>query len=127
MTLDIDAPDGLPKARADSELLRRILVNIIGNAIKFSPEGGAIRVSVRAEHRSVRVMVTDQGPGIPAEYHDKIFDKFGQVESRQTGRKYSTGLGLAFCKMAVEAQGGRIGLDSEIGAGSTFWFTLPIA
>ncbi len=73
-----------------------------------------------------RLTITDQGPGIPADYRERIFDKYGQVESRQTGRKYSTGLGLTFCKMAVEAHGGSIGVESEEGKGSTFWITLPL-
>jgi two-component system, sensor histidine kinase and response regulator len=74
----------------------------------------------------VRTTVTDTGPGIPPEYRERIFEKFGQVEGRQEGKKYSTGLGLTFCKLAVEAHGGQIGVDSEIGHGSTFWFTLPV-
>jgi signal transduction histidine kinase len=70
--------------------------------------------------------VRDAGEGIPAEAFDKIFEKFGQVETRKAGRKMSTGLGLTFCKMAVEAHGGRIWVESEIGKGSTFSFTIPI-
>lgn len=65
------------------------------------------------------------GPGIPPEFHGKIFEKFGQVENRQ--RQLGAGLGLAFCKLAVEAHGGRIGVQSEVGHGSTFWFTIPVA
>lgn len=66
-------------------------------------------------------------PGIPFEDQKRIFEKFGSVEGSQRGRKYSTGLGLAFCKLAVEAHGGAVGVDSEVGRGSTFWFTLPAA
>jgi signal transduction histidine kinase len=73
----------------------------------------------------VRVEVTDTGPGIPLEYQKRIFEKFGQVESRKEGQKHSSGLGLTFCKLAVEAHGGTIGVESEGGRGSTFWFTLP--
>jgi signal transduction histidine kinase len=71
------------------------------------------------------VLISDNGPGIPKEYHVKVFEKFGQVEARKQKRFYSTGLGLTLCKLAVEAHGGKIGLESEVGKGSTFWFTLP--
>jgi signal transduction histidine kinase len=69
--------------------------------------------------------VTDTGPGIPREYRERVFEKFGQVEAASHGQKFSTGLGLTFCRLAVEAHNGRIGVDSEIGRGSTFWFVLP--
>jgi len=112
-------------ASVDRDIMQRVLVNLLGNAIKFSPEGRSIDVTLSSTEETVRAAVTDQGGGIPPEYHQRIFDKFGQVESRKEGRKLSTGLGLAFCKLAVEAHGGRIGVDSEVGKGSTFWFTLP--
>ncbi len=67
----------------------------------------------------------DSGPGIPPEYLERIFEKFNQVENRISGKYHSTGIGLSFCKMAVEAHGGVIGVESELGQGSTFWFTLP--
>ena len=73
----------------------------------------------------VRVAVSDTGPGIPREYRERVFEKFGQVEAVLSGQKFSTGLGLTFCRLAVEAHGGRIGVDSEVGHGSTFWFVLP--
>lgn len=127
LTLQIDLPGDLPSLRADGESLRRILVNIIGNAITFSPRAGRITVAALSGDGKVRITVQDQGPGIPPDYRGRIFEKFGQVESRQSGQKYSTGLGLAFCKMAVEAHDGRIGVESKEGEGSTFWFTLPTA
>jgi len=73
----------------------------------------------------VRVLVQDTGPGIPPEYRERIFEKFGQVENPANRQRYSTGIGLTFCKLAVEAHGGQVGVDSEEGRGSTFWFTLP--
>jgi hypothetical protein len=73
----------------------------------------------------VRVTVTDRGSGIPPEFHSRIFEKFVQVESRIPKPTHSTGLGLAFCKLAVEAHGGQIGVESQVGRGSTFWIDLP--
>jgi signal transduction histidine kinase len=110
----------------DKGLIERVLINFLHNAIKFSPSGSRIEVRFSREDATARVEVSDRGPGIPPEQRERIFEKFGQVESRRENRKYSTGLGLTFCKMAVEAHGGRIGVESEVGKGSTFWFALPI-
>lgn len=120
------APDAPMLLEADEELLSRILQNLVSNALKYTPDGGSIIVALHAEADCVRVTVSDNGPGIPAEYREKIFEKFGQVEARQQRRKFSTGLGLTFCKLAVEAHGGTIGVESEVGAGSTFWFEIPL-
>ena len=113
---------------ADREKLRRVLVNLLGNAIKFTPSGGT--VTLRAEGDAggaVCVSVCDTGPGIPAQHLDRIFDKFYQAEAGRSGSVAATGLGLTFCKLAVEAHGGRIGVESTVGEGSRFWFTLPAA
>jgi signal transduction histidine kinase len=104
------------------------------NALKFTPKDGTISIEVKSIENAVpkseeninnkkgaRVSVQDTGQGIPSHYLRKVFDKFVQVESRE----FSTGLGLTFCKLAVEAHGGCIGVESEEGKGSTFWFTLP--
>ncbi len=109
----------------DHDIIRRVFVNLLGNAIKFSPEDGAIEIAIASDGESARATVTDHGPGIPQEYHEKIFEKFGQVDPRKEGKMCSWGLGLTFCKLAVEAHGGRIGIESEVGKGSKFWFTLP--
>jgi signal transduction histidine kinase len=111
-------------ASVDRDIMHRVLINLLGNAIKFSPEGGSIGVTISSTEDTVRAAVTDQGDGIPPEYHQRIFEKFGQVESRKEGKRLSTGLGLTFCKLAVEAHGGQIGVDSEPGKGSTFWLSL---
>lgn len=112
----------------DEDKLRRTLVNLLGNAIKFTPVGGTIAVVARkAENEdAIFFSVQDTGEGIPKEAFGRIFEKFGQVESRKAGRKMSTGLGLTFCKMAVEAHGGRIWVESELGKGSQFNFTVPL-
>lgn len=122
------SPADLPAVCADEEKLRRTLVNLIGNAVKFTPASGTITLSARhdAAENAVRFSVRDTGEGIPAEAFEKIFEKFGQVESRKAGRKMSTGLGLTFCKMAVEAHGGRIWVESTLGEGSVFHFTIPV-
>lgn len=109
----------------DRELIRRVITNIGSNAMKFVPADGFIQFNIRNTDAGVKVQITDNGPGIPPEYHTRIFEKFGQVEAHRQLKVYSTGLGLTFCKLAVEAHGGTIGLESEVGKGSTFWFTLP--
>ena len=109
----------------DAELITRVIANLVGNAIKFAPEGSAVAVAVEENGAEAKLRVADTGRGIPREYHAKIFEKFGQVEARQQRKMYSTGLGLTFCKLAVEAHQGNIGVESEVGTGSTFWFTLP--
>jgi len=125
LTFRTDLPADLPLLRADRESLRRILVNILGNAAAFSPDAGCISVAAQAGDGHVDIAVQDQGPGIDPEDQARIFERFGQVACRQSGRKYSTGLGLAFCKMAVEAHGGEIGVESEVGKGSTFTVRIP--
>jgi len=109
----------------DPEVIGRIVANLLGNALKFTPASGEVRVSAVPSANEVRINVADTGPGIPPEYRERIFEKFGQVEGQKEGKKHSTGLGLTFCKLAAEAHGGKIGVDSEVGHGSTFWFTLP--
>ena len=121
----LDAPPAPVTVVADGDLLLRVIQNLLGNALKFTPSDGWIRLGIEPDENRVCVRVRDNGPGIPAEYRERIFEKFGQVEARANGQKHSTGLGLTFCKLAVEAHGGSIGVESEIGKGSTFWFMLP--
>ena len=123
--LSLESPDAGATVTCDAELIRRTVQNLVGNSLKFTPADGSVRVRIEPAGEHVRVAVIDTGPGIPAEYRDRIFEKFGQVELREHRQKRSTGLGLAFCKLAVEAHGGEIGVDSEVGKGSTFWFELP--
>jgi signal transduction histidine kinase len=121
----LDAPPAPVTLVADGDLILRVIQNLLGNALKFTPSDGRIRLSIEPDDNRVYVRVQDNGPGIPAEYRERIFEKFGQVEARANRQKYSTGLGLTFCKLAVEAHGGSIGVESEVGKGSTFWFVLP--
>ncbi len=124
--------DDLPPLPGDENKLRRVLVNLLGNALKFTPSGGTVTVTVTvaayhgAGREALLFSVRDTGEGIPAEAFGRIFEKFGQVASRQGGRTMSTGLGLTFCKLAVEAHGGRIEVESAPGRGSTFRFTIPL-
>jgi signal transduction histidine kinase len=129
LTLVRQIAANLPPFQGDESKLCRTLVNLLGNAIKFTPAGGTVTVMVRYgnDGRSLVFSVSDTGEGIPNEAFERIFEKFGQVESRQRGRKISTGLGLTFCKLAVEAHGGSIGVESEPGQGSTFHFTIPLS
>jgi signal transduction histidine kinase len=130
LTIDRDVAQtagvGPVVSNCDPELIRRVIANLLGNAIKFTPESGSITITVgRAEQRP-RVEVADTGPGIPADFLGRVFDKFSQAAEGRSRKRYSTGLGLAFCKLAVEAHGGTIGVSSEVGAGSRFWFELPV-
>ncbi len=110
----------------DKEIIERIFVNLLTNAIKYTPVNGMI-VLMGFKNLSgfVHVEVSDPGQGIPADKIHLVFEKFGQISEKKSGKIRSTGLGLTFCKMAIEAHGGEIGVDSETGRGTTFWFTVP--
>lgn len=112
-------------ALCDRQVILRVIANFVGNASKFTPRDGQIRVKVSMDGSGARVAVADTGPGIPAHALSTLFDKFTQVESAQQGTQRSSGLGLTFCKLAVESHGGRVGVESEEGKGSEFWFVLP--
>jgi signal transduction histidine kinase len=119
-------PTDLPKIRADNGKIRRVLTNLLDNALKFTPEKGLISVSAEVNLTgTIAVQVSDTGPGIPEEFREKIFERFSQVPGQQ-GRRRGSGLGLTFCKLVVEAHGGRIWVEPRPGGGSTFTLTLPI-
>jgi signal transduction histidine kinase len=105
-------------------MIERVLINLIDNALKFTPADGEVVISVEARNDSLWVRVRDNGPGIPPQHQRRIFDKFARVRE-QTPAVGGIGLGLAFCRLAVEAHGGRILVESVPGQGSTFVFVLP--
>jgi len=123
-TLRTALADSCPPLGADGEKLRRVLINLLGNAIKFTPGAGTITVATRCDADGVRLSVSDTGPGIPADQLERIFDKYAQVTGVRPTR-HSSGLGLTFCKLVAEAHGGRVWVESELGQGSTFHVYLP--
>jgi PAS domain S-box-containing protein len=112
---------------ADGDRLVQVLVNLISNAVKFSPKGAAVTVTVEELPNWVEVKVIDRGRGIPAKYKNLLFQRFQQVEASDSRKKGGTGLGLAICKGIIEAHNGNIGVESEEGQGSVFWFRIPPA
>ncbi len=125
------------RALLDPAIITRVMENLVVNSIKFTPKGGEIVLGVQEADemlvarrlpgagRSVLITVKDSGEGIPAQDQDRIFDRFAVLESRRMGKKYSTGLGLAFCRQAVMAHGGNVWVESEPDQGSTFFVLLP--
>jgi PAS domain S-box-containing protein len=129
ITLEISIAPDIPQLCVDVEFIGRVLHNLLDNAIKFTPDDGLIRLWARPDTDrdpvALLVGVTDSGPGIPPEERPRVFEKFQQTSV--TGRRVGTGLGLPFCKLAVEAHGGQIWVESEVGEGSTFIMRLPAA
>jgi two-component system sensor histidine kinase GlrK len=115
----------LPRVEIDTERILQVLRNLIGNAVKFSPDGGQVRVLARPVHQGVEVSVTDTGPGIPQESLTIIFNKFEQVSLVGSSRTKGTGLGLAIVKHIIQSHGGKVWAESELGEGSRFIFVLP--
>jgi PAS domain S-box-containing protein len=110
----------------DALRLQQVLSNLLSNAAKFSPEHGQVEISMSAENGRVKIGVRDHGPGIPAEFRERIFQKFSQADSSDTRKKSGTGLGLAISKELIERMGGKIGFESEINTGTLFYFELPL-
>ncbi len=125
VAIETDCDPDVPVFEGDREKIRRVLVNLISNAIQHTPPKGHVKVSACLDTDRVIFTVADTGKGIPTHAFSQIFDKFGACEARNSGR-VSTGLGLHFCKTAIEAHGGHIELESEIGRGTTFRFDIPL-
>ena len=113
-----------PEVRADRRALEHVLGNLIDNALKYCPEGAAVKISAVSEDATVRVAVADTGPGIAAEHRSRVFERFYRVDAGRSRELGGTGLGLSIVKHLVEAMGGTVSVESESGAGATFWFTL---
>jgi two-component system sensor histidine kinase/response regulator len=109
----------------DAGVIGRVVANLVGNAYKFTRRNGEVRIGLVQRNGRVRFSVTDQGPGVAPEYRERIFEKFGQVPSSGSAGARSSGLGLTFCKLAVEAHRGEVGVESAETGGARFWVELP--
>ncbi len=123
--VELSADPEIDPVEGDERRIRQVVFNLLANAVKFTPEGGAVDVSAARRHGEVRISVSDTGPGVAPEDRERIFEEFQQTDVG-VGVGEGTGLGLALSKRLVELHGGRIWVDSELGAGSTFVFTLPV-
>ncbi|MBK8049015.1 MAG: hypothetical protein IPK16_19020 [Anaerolineales bacterium] len=124
LTLTVVVPEGLPQVMVDADRIRQVIINLVHNAIKFTPPGGFITVSARAVSDGVIISVADTGTGIPREDQPRIFERFYKADRARSGG--GTGLGLAIAKHTMQAHNGRIWVESVEGNGSTFSFSLPL-
>jgi two-component system, OmpR family, sensor histidine kinase KdpD len=122
--VEVRIPPGLPNARIDSAHIREVMVHLIENAAKYSPAGAPIRITAEAKDQTVTVSIADRGPGIDDFEQSLVFEKFYRGRNQRV-RVHGTGMGLAICKAIVEAHGGRLGVTSQLGHGSVFYFTVP--
>ncbi len=125
--LEVSVEEGLPQVRADKNRLRQIVLNLLGNAVKFTPAGSKLGIEASRKGDWCQVSVVDNGIGIKQEDRERIFEAFTQVDTFPEGRREGTGLGLALTRQLVELGGGKIWVESEYGKGSKFTFTLPLA
>lgn len=125
--INAELQPGLPMVLGDSDRLTQVLTNLLSNAIKYSPAGGDICVHTRAVGGAVEVCVADHGLGIPPEFVSRLFGRYERYEDKHAGKIIGTGLGLAITRQIVEMHGGRIAVDSAVGRGSEFRFTIPLA
>lgn len=127
IALEIDLPASLPPVQGDSSLLHEVLQNLLDNAIQYTPAGGKIHVTASVDSGTVVVAVADTGIGIPVVDQERIFERFYRVDAARSREAGGTGLGLSIAKHIVEAHGGQIRVDSEVGRGSTFFFSVPLS
>ena len=112
------------KARPKHDRTKQVMLNLISNGIKFSPKGGAVEIGLLQHNGKYRVSVSDNGPGIPKEFQDSIFERFSQAKEQGEHKQPGTGLGLALYRDLIELMGGYIGYQTKPGAGTTFFFEL---
>lgn len=124
ITLEIAMPKILSDVPVDRDMIRRVVINLIENAIKFSSSNKKVIVGLKQEIDAVVFFVEDNGPGIPEDQLDAVFTKFTRLKTAQTTRGF--GLGLAFCKLAIDAHGGKIWVESTLGKGTRFLFSIPV-
>ena len=122
-----DLPDDLPPIEADPERVHQVIFNLVDNAVRFTPEGGEVRIEAHRHNGSVEVSVADTGMGIPPEALPRLFERFYRVDPARAREGGGTGIGLAIARSVVEAHGGTIRAESQPGHGSTFTFDLPVA
>lgn len=123
----LDLSPDAPAVFADRTITERILINLLGNALKYSPKASQVLVSAAPGPNNTAVFrIEDHGRGIPPDMVGSVFDRFAQADTRSDRNRWGSGLGLSFCRLAVEAQGGHIWIESEVGRGTTISFTLPV-
>lgn len=125
LTLTVDVPADLPLARIDGERTLQVINNLLGNALRYTSEGGRVGVRALRSGPGVRVEITDNGPGLSAEDAAHVFDRFWRADKSRARETGGSGLGLAIARQWIEAMDGRIGLETQPGHGSTFWFEVP--
>lgn len=121
VSIEVNSPKTIPEVLADRDRLEQVITNLLSNALKYSPPEGVVQIKVQPANGTIRVCVSDQGPGIPADQLNHVFDRFRQLQ----GAKKGTGLGLTICRALIEQHGGRIWVESEPGHGASFLFELP--
>ncbi len=126
-TMVNDLPDKLSSIWVDEDMARRVLINLMENSSKFTPVNGRLEVGARDEGDWVHIWIKDNGPGIPPIEQEHVFDKFTRLRGKNNNKTGGLGIGLAFCRLAVQGHGGRIWIESESGNGAIFHFTFPIA
>ncbi len=114
-------------AQADPVLTRRVVDNLVSNALTHGPQGSRVDVTVNYREEGAEIVINDEGPGVPEQLREKVFDKYAQVEKRDVGVSTNRGLGLTFCRLAVEAQGGTVWIEEAPGGGASFRTLLPAA